>query len=430
MRGSRLLMSLVLALAAAGTVPAGAGRSRSTTAWPAPRRWASTTGTPPTAGAEFNEAMVKGIADLFVVRGPQGRRLPVRQPRRLLGRCRPATRDGNLVPDPARFPSGIKALADYVHAKGLKFGIYTSAGTKTCNTAGFPGGLGHEQQDANLFASWGVDYLKYDNCNNQGVDAAAAVHQDARRAEGHRPADRLQHLRVGPEPARGSGPTDVGNLWRTTGDISDNWASMLVDRQAERGAGAVRRARALERPGHAGGRQRRHDRHRVPHALQPLGDDGRAAADRHATCARRRRRRWTILINTRRHRGRPGPARQAGHGRPSDRRPRGLQPSRWPTATARSRCSTRPARAADDQHHAPARSACRGAPAYTLQRPVDARRPARRPARSARPSRRTAPWSSGSPAAPRTPVRPCVVRPRAAAWTCTTTSPNGRRMEI
>ncbi|MCO6722927.1 alpha-galactosidase, partial [Streptomyces sp. Vc714c-19] len=79
--------------------------------------------------------------------------------------------EGRLVPDPARFPNGIEAVADYVHARGLKFGIYTSAGTKTCSDIGFPGALGHEYGDARQFADWGVDYLKYDNCNNRGADA-------------------------------------------------------------------------------------------------------------------------------------------------------------------------------------------------------------------------------------------------------------------
>src|SRR5581483_7505410 len=74
---------------------------------------------------------------------------------------------GNLVPDPSKFPDGIKGLASYVHSKGLKFGIYEDAGTATCSKSHpVPGSLGHEKQDANLFASWGVDYLKYDNCNN------------------------------------------------------------------------------------------------------------------------------------------------------------------------------------------------------------------------------------------------------------------------
>ncbi len=155
--------------------------------------------------AEFNEAMVKGIADLFVSRGLKDARLPVRQHRRLLGAAA-ARRAGQPRARPGkRFPNGIKAVADYVHSKGLKFGIYTSAGTKTCNDAGFPGGLNNEQRDANLFASWGVDYLKYDNCNNQGVDARMRVHEDARRARGHRAPDRLLASASGARTSRGPG---------------------------------------------------------------------------------------------------------------------------------------------------------------------------------------------------------------------------------
>lgn len=71
--------------------------------------------------------------------------------------------DGRLVPDPELFPGGMKALADYVHSKGLKFGMYSCAGFKTC--AGYPSSYGHEFEDASLFAQWGVDYLKYDYCN-------------------------------------------------------------------------------------------------------------------------------------------------------------------------------------------------------------------------------------------------------------------------
>ncbi|MET7279976.1 glycoside hydrolase family 88 protein [Kribbella sp. NPDC005582] len=183
----------------------------------------------------FNEAMIKSIADLFVSRGLKDAgyqyvniddcwALPQRNAQ------------GNLVPDPARFPNGIKSLADYVHGKGLKFGIYTSAGTKTCNTAGFPGGLGHEQQDANLFASWGVDYLKYDNCNNQGVDAQQRYKamRDALLNTG-RPITYsiCEWGRTGPPPVWVWGK-DVGNLWRTTGDISDNWTSMIGKAQANR----------------------------------------------------------------------------------------------------------------------------------------------------------------------------------------------------
>jgi alpha-galactosidase len=76
--------------------------------------------------------------------------------------------NGHVVPDPTKFPN-MTAVGDYIHGKGLKFGIYSSAGTKTCG--GYPGGLGHEVDDANDYASWGVDYLKYDNCFNLGVAA-------------------------------------------------------------------------------------------------------------------------------------------------------------------------------------------------------------------------------------------------------------------
>jgi hypothetical protein len=76
---------------------------------------------------------------------------------------------GRLQADPERFPSGIKAIADYVHAKGLKLGIYSSVGTATCQ--GLPASLDHEMTDAASFAEWGVDLLEYDNCNNQGRPA-------------------------------------------------------------------------------------------------------------------------------------------------------------------------------------------------------------------------------------------------------------------
>ncbi|KAF4361105.1 hypothetical protein F8388_021053 [Cannabis sativa] len=72
---------------------------------------------------------------------------------------------GSLVPKKSTFPSGIKALADYVHSKGLKLGIYSDAGYFTCSKT-MPGSLGHEEHDAKTFASWGIDYLKYDNCYN------------------------------------------------------------------------------------------------------------------------------------------------------------------------------------------------------------------------------------------------------------------------
>ncbi|MFE9405790.1 NPCBM/NEW2 domain-containing protein [Streptomyces sp. NPDC006530] len=175
--------------------------------------------------AEFNEAMVEGIADAFISRGLKD----VGYTYVNIDDCwalpnRDAS--GNLVPDPVRFPHGIKAVADYVHAKGLKFGLYSSAGTKTCDTQGFPGGLGHEQQDANLWASWGVDYLKYDNCNNNGVDAKQRYRAmgDALKATG-RPI--LYSICEWGSNQPWTWASGTGNSWRTTGDISDSWSSMI-----------------------------------------------------------------------------------------------------------------------------------------------------------------------------------------------------------
>jgi alpha-galactosidase len=79
---------------------------------------------------------------------------------------------GFIHTDPARFPSGMKALADYVHSKGLKLGVYSDAGSQTCG--GRPGSRGYEFQDAQVYAGWGVDYLKYDWCNTEGLKAEGA----------------------------------------------------------------------------------------------------------------------------------------------------------------------------------------------------------------------------------------------------------------
>src|SRR3984885_1116811 len=132
-------------------------------------------------------------------------------------------KDGNIVADPQRFPSGIKALADYIHSLGLKFGIYSDAGSKTC--AGRPGGRGHEFQDAIEYAAWGVDYLKYDWCNTTTQDAQAsyALIRDALDAGG-RPIV-LSICEWGKAKPWLWGKEVGGNLWRTTDDISDKWES-------------------------------------------------------------------------------------------------------------------------------------------------------------------------------------------------------------
>ncbi|BBH00848.1 alpha-galactosidase 2 [Prunus dulcis] len=118
-------------------------------------------------------------------------------------------RRGNLRAKSSTFPSGIKTLADYVHARGLKLGIYSDAGYMTCSMT-MPGSLGHEEQDARTFAEWGVDYLKYDNCYN----------------DGSKPQKRYARMSYALQknPAKWAGL--YGNTWRTTGDINDTWASI------------------------------------------------------------------------------------------------------------------------------------------------------------------------------------------------------------
>jgi alpha-galactosidase len=141
---------------------------------------------------------------------------------------------GNLTPN-KKFPD-MKALAEYIHSKGLKLGIYSSPGPRTC--AEYPGSYGHEDQDAKTFAAWGVDYLKYDWCGARMIyshDALQPVYQkmgDALLNSGQPIVYSLCEY--------GSGNVELwgakvgGNLWRTTGDISDTWTSMIsnIEKQA------------------------------------------------------------------------------------------------------------------------------------------------------------------------------------------------------
>ncbi|XP_039140792.1 alpha-galactosidase-like [Dioscorea cayenensis subsp. rotundata] len=133
--------------------------------------------------------------------------------------------EGNLVAKRSTFPSGIKSLADYVHDKGLKLGIYSDAGSQTCSKT-MPGSLDHEEQDANTFASWGVDYLKYDNCNNPGTSPQERYNTMSKALLNSGRSIFFSLCEWGQEnPATWA--SGVGNSWRTTGDIEDNWESML-----------------------------------------------------------------------------------------------------------------------------------------------------------------------------------------------------------
>jgi alpha-galactosidase len=174
-------------------------------------------------GCNISDALVRQTADRLVATGLRDAGyVYVNIDDCWMARNRDAS--GNLVPDPVKFPNGMRAVADYVHARGLKLGIYSSAGTLTC--AGFPASLNNEQRDANLWASWGIDYLKYDNCNNQGVPAQTRYTRmrDAIIATGRPMVYSITEWGQN-QPWLWAQP--VGNLWRTTGDITDNWSAVM-----------------------------------------------------------------------------------------------------------------------------------------------------------------------------------------------------------
>ena len=133
----------------------------------------------------------------------------------------PRDADGFITADPRRFPSGMKALGDYIHSRGLKFGIYSDAGRLTCG--GRPGSQGHEYQDALTYARWGVDYLKYDWCStgDRNAQEGYAVMADALRSSGRAIVFSLCEWGTS-KPWLWA--KNIGNLWRTTGDIWDSFA--------------------------------------------------------------------------------------------------------------------------------------------------------------------------------------------------------------
>jgi len=166
-------------------------------------------------GCDVNEQLIRETADAMVSSGMKaaGYQYVV------IDDCWQGERDalGFIQPDPGRFPSGMKALADYIHSKGLKFGIYSDAGWKTCG--GHPGSRGYEYQDALTYAKWGVDYLKYDWCNTEGLNAEGAylTMRDALFAAG-RPI--VFSICEWGDNQPWEWGKDIGHLWRTTGDIT------------------------------------------------------------------------------------------------------------------------------------------------------------------------------------------------------------------
>jgi alpha-galactosidase len=174
-------------------------------------------------GCNVSEKLIREIADVMVSSGMQSAGYQYVN----IDDCWQVSRQahGTIVADAERFPSGIKNLADYVHSKGLKLGIYTDAGRMTCQKR--PGSYQHEVQDAKTYASWGVDYVKVDWCFAEGLDPEVqyAKFRDA-LAQAGRPIV-FSICNWGVKAPWQWGPK-TGNLWRTTGDITDNYDRMSV----------------------------------------------------------------------------------------------------------------------------------------------------------------------------------------------------------
>ncbi|HTV18146.1 MAG TPA: NPCBM/NEW2 domain-containing protein [Polyangiaceae bacterium] len=225
----------MLATGCSGVAGGGAGDVGASAA-PAARALAETPAlalTPPMGfndwnafGCDVNEKLIRETADFFVSSGLKDAGYVQLN----IDDCwslRERDASGKLVPDPAKFPSGIRGVADYVHRLGLKLGIYGDAGSKTC--AGYPGSLGREKLDAQTWADWGVDYLKYDNCYNESdgsredfVRRYTAMRQAL--DETGRPI--VYSICEWGQSQPWQWASGVGHLWRTTGDISDNWSSL------------------------------------------------------------------------------------------------------------------------------------------------------------------------------------------------------------
>jgi alpha-galactosidase len=169
-------------------------------------------------GCSVNERIVRGAADAMVSSGMKDAGYQYV----IIDDCwhGPRDADGFITSDSGKFPSGIKALADYVHSKGLKFGIYSDAGKMTCGRK--PGSQGHEYQDALTYARWGADYLKYDFCytGSRNAEEAYALMADALRATGR---DVVLAICEWGNNQPWLWGRNIGNLWRTTGDITDKW---------------------------------------------------------------------------------------------------------------------------------------------------------------------------------------------------------------
>jgi alpha-galactosidase len=167
----------------------------------------------------INESLIKGIVDVMGTNGMKAAGyIYVNLDDNWMSSSRDAS--GNLQADPAKFPNGIKALSDYAHGKGMKLGIYGDHGSKTCMGVANSGSYGHEAADAKTFASWGVDYIKYDNCNIVSGSNQQTDYQNMATAIAN--SGRPMVFSICAWQTQAWMP-DVGNLWRSTDDITSDW---------------------------------------------------------------------------------------------------------------------------------------------------------------------------------------------------------------
>lgn len=184
-----------------------------------------------TFGADINEQLIRDTADIMVEKGL----LDLGYEYLVIDDCwslKERDENGRLVADPEKFPNGMKAVADYVHSKGLKFGMYSCVGNLTC--AGYPGSFEHEFVDAATFAEWGIDFLKYDSCYHSDIIHRKYLYRRMGLALKNCGRDILFSACSWGADNTIEWIRETGaNMWRSTGDIFDTWESVkkLTEKQ-------------------------------------------------------------------------------------------------------------------------------------------------------------------------------------------------------
>jgi len=181
-----------------------------------------------TFGARVSEAVIRETADTFIFSGLKDCGYEYIVIDDCWSRREGRDQNGNLVPDPERFPNGMKALADTIHGKGLKLGIYSDAADFTC--ASYPGSYGFEEEDPRLWASWGIDFLKYDYCHAP-VDQATAIQRYTRMGQALQKTGREILFSLCEWGGRSPflwGRQVGGHMWRVTGDVVDSWTNIWI----------------------------------------------------------------------------------------------------------------------------------------------------------------------------------------------------------